>query len=100
MHGYMYGGMSVCAGIRGVLEQADKDGLSPEISLVQPPFLFWVLATVSVGVLKCPQCREGGGRGSHSSGGGARSGSPLGLLPGHLPNPGGEALICLGFSAA
>lgn len=52
MHVYVYGGMSVCAGIRGVLEQADKDGLSLEISLVQPPFLFWRLATVSVGVFE------------------------------------------------
>lgn len=42
----------MCAGIRGVLEQADIDGPSPEISLVQPPFLFRMLATVSVGVLE------------------------------------------------
>lgn len=53
MHVYVYGGMNVCTGIWEVLEQAGKDDLPPGISLDQPPFLlFWILATVSVGVFE------------------------------------------------
>lgn len=66
MHVYVYEGMSVCTGIWGVLEQAGKD----ESPLISPhsyssgclPQLVWEC-------VRLPQCREGGGRGSHSSGG-------------------------------
>lgn len=53
MHSCMYGGMDVCIGIWGVLEQAGKGDLPPGVSLDQSLFLlFWILATVSVGVFK------------------------------------------------
>lgn len=70
--------------------------LARMVSLDQPPFLlFRMLATVW-GCLKLPQCSEGGGRGSHSSGGGARSASSLSLLSGHLPRSWRRGLDLLG----
>lgn len=93
MHVCVYG--CVC-----VLESGECwNRLARMVSLQESP-LFGPIPELQLvwGRLKFPQCSEGGG--PYSSAGGARSGSSLGLLSVHLPNPGGEDLICLGFSVA